>query len=310
MFLALLFAYVLSQFYRAFVAVVAGDLSRDLGLDAAGLGSLPGIWFLFFALAQFPVGIALDRFGPRRTLVFGMSIAVVGAVWLTLARGLSDALGAMALLGLGCSPVLMAGFYLIGRTYPLGRFAALSSLLLGLGSLGDPLSGFPLAVASQAFGWRPTMAAMAALTLASAVHIAVSLRDPPPAPAPPGRTSLAAGLADVLGIRALWPILPVAFVGYASVITTRGLWIAPFLERVHGMDLPSRSLAATGMGLAIAGGALLYIPLVKLLGGPKRTVLVGLGTAGLAWLLLGLFGTKSAPLAILLLIVVGTLGAP
>ena len=64
---ALALAYVYSQFYRSFLAVVSPELGADLGADAAALSSASGAWFATFALMQFGVGVGLDRFGPRRT---------------------------------------------------------------------------------------------------------------------------------------------------------------------------------------------------------------------------------------------------
>jgi predicted MFS family arabinose efflux permease len=309
-FLALLFPYLLSQFYRAYLAVVAGDLSRDLGLDAAGLSSLQATWLVCFALTQIPVGLALDRFGPRRTLALGMCSAVVGGVLLAFATTLSHGLLAMGLIGAGCAPVLMTGYYLIARTYPRARFATMSSLLLGLGSLGDPLSGTPLALAVGAFGWRSTMLAIAAITAASVACVALVLRDPPRAEAPGGRLSPLAGARQILAIRALWPIFPLALVSYACVIATRGLWITPYLEGVHGFSHAAVGLSATAMGLALAAGALLYAPLNRLLGNAKHTAATGVAVTVAAWLLLGLFGALSSTMDLALLLVVGFLGAP
>jgi predicted MFS family arabinose efflux permease len=310
-FLALLYPYLLSQFYRAFLAVVAGDLSRDLGLDAAGLASLQAAYLLAFALAQVPVGLALDRFGPRRTLAFGMSAAVVGGVLLALASGLAQGIAAMALVGAGCAPVLMAGFYLIARTYPPARFATMSSLLIGLGSLGDPLSGMPLALAVGTFGWRPTLLGIAGITAASLAYGAVALRDPPRAEAPPGGAiSPIAGARQILGIRALWPLFPLALVSYACVIATRGLWIVPYLEGVHGFAGAGLSLSATAMGLAIAAGALLYAPLNRVLRNAKYAAAWGVAVTTVAWLALGLVGASSAALALPLLLLVACFGAP
>jgi hypothetical protein len=93
-----------------------------------------------------------------------MCSAVVGSVLLAFSTRPSQGILAMALVGAGCAPVLMTGFYLIARSYPPARFATMSSLLLGLGSLGDPLSGTPLALAVGAFGWRHTMLGMAGVT--------------------------------------------------------------------------------------------------------------------------------------------------
>ena len=72
-------AYTLSQFYRAFLAIVAADLAATSASTAADLGALSAIWFAAFAFAQFPVGLALDRIGPRRTLAACMIVAVAGA---------------------------------------------------------------------------------------------------------------------------------------------------------------------------------------------------------------------------------------
>lgn len=311
MFLALLLSYVLSQFYRAFLAVVAADLSRDLGLDSADLASLQAAFLLTFALAQVPIGLALDRIGPRRTLLTGMCSAVAGGALLALASGFAQAATSMVLIGAGCAPVLMAGFYLIARTYPAARFATMSSLLLGLGSLGDPLSGTPLAAAVAAFGWRPTMGGIAAISAASLACVALLLRDPPPATAPGGVVvSPVLGGKQILALRALWPIFPLALVSYACVIATRGLWIAPYLESVHGFGPAERSLAATAMGLAIAAGALLYAPLNRIVGDAKRTAASGVAVSVAAWLALGLAGSLSGPLALCLLLLVACLGAP
>ena len=78
-FAVLLTAYLLSQFFRAFLAIVSVELSTELHLDAAQLGQISAIWFAVFALAQFPVGVALDRFGPRRTISLRCCSASLGA---------------------------------------------------------------------------------------------------------------------------------------------------------------------------------------------------------------------------------------
>lgn len=289
--------------------MIAGDLTRDLGLDAAGLGTLLAAWFAAFAAAQIPVGMALDRFGPRWTLATGLGAASLGAVGLAGAGGLGGATVAMALNGAGCAPVLMAGYYLIARNYPLDRFATLSSILLGLGSLGDPVSGMPLALAAQNWGWRSAVACSGAVAALATVGAALLLRDPPRAGRPGGLSRLRS-ITSVIALRSLWPIVPLGFTAYAAVASTRGIWITPYLESVHGLDRTAASTAATAMGLSMAGGALLYAPLNRMLGGPKRTAALGIFVATAAWLGLGLWGDRSSSLAIGLLLAVGWFGAP
>ncbi len=308
LFLTLLFPYFLSNFYRPFLAVMAPDLSRDLGLDAAGLASLQAAFLLAFAAAQFPVALSLDRFGPRRIMILGLSAAVTGGV-LFSASDQWQALVAMAFLGAGFSPVMMAGFYTIGRFYPVEKFAGLSALLFGLGTLGDPLSGAPLSQAVAMFGWRQTMFAMAAATVLSLLLIIVILKDPPQIEAPEGQVSPLMRTRQIFAIRALWLIMPLAFVSYAVVAAVRGLWIAPYLMQVHQFDPNAVGLSATAMGFALALGGIFYAPLHRLVGDAKLTVATGVAVTVAAWLALGLLGHLSGLLSLVLLFIVACFGA-
>jgi MFS family permease len=306
--LVLLLAYTLSQFYRTFLAIVAGDLSRDLGLNAADLGNMSGIWFLAFALAQFPVGWCLDVVGPRRTLAGFLLLAVAGAFALALADSRAACLLAMALIGLGCSPVLMASMYIFGRTHPPERFALMSSLVLGFGSAGNLLGATPLALAAEAVGWRAAIAGIAGVTALTAGIVFVLLRDPPRLVGAGASGTLLGGLREVAKLRALWPLLPLTFVSYAVVIADRSLWIAPFFGNVHGFGVTERGNAALLMAAAMTLGGLAFGPLERLVGDPKRTTLLGCLVTSAAFLTLGLAGDLSAALALASFGVIGLAG--
>ena len=181
----------------------------------------------------------------------------------------------MALIGIGCSAALMGSLYLFARTYPVERFAMLGSLLIGLGAAGNLAAATPLALASEAFGWRAAMLAVAALTAVSALLLALLLRDPPRDRGGRRQGSALAGLAAIASLRALWLLLPLTFVSYAVVIATRSLWIAPFLGEVHGFDALERGNAALAMAAAMSLGALAYGPIERWLGDPKLTTLIG-----------------------------------
>jgi predicted MFS family arabinose efflux permease len=236
-----------------------------------------------------------------------MVLAVAGAAWLAAAGGFGDALLAMALIGVGCSPILMASLYVFGRVYAPERFAMLSSLMIGLGSAGNLLGATPLAWAVQAFGWRGAMAGIAAITAASLALALVALKDPPPVDRG-GADASQGGLLDILATRALWPVLPLAALSYAVVIATRSLWIAPFFAQVHEYSLAERGNAALLMALTMSLGALAYGPIERLLGGAKRTTLVGSVLTAGCFLVLGLAGAGSATLALALLAAIGAAG--
>jgi hypothetical protein len=111
-----------------------------------------------------------------------------------------------------------------------------------------------------------------------------------------------------MAIRALWRLLPLVCVGYAVVIATRSLWIAPFFGEVHGFTITERGNAALIMAAAMSLGALAYGPIERVIGDPKRTTLIGTAITGLAYLALGLFGQTSAALALALVAAIGAAG--
>jgi predicted MFS family arabinose efflux permease len=282
--IALAVAYIFSQFFRSFLAIVAGDLTRDLGLGPADLGLLSAVWFAAFALAQPAVGLALDRFGPRRTVAVMMSGAILGSVLFGLATSRLEAMVAMALIGIGCAPVLMGTLYLFGRLYPPERFVLLSSVVLGISNLGNLVSATPLALAAQTFGWRVTFLVIGAIVAVVALAVAAFVRDPPRLTAPADEASRGiAGFGVILRMRGFVLILPLVATSYAVVIAERGLWIGPYLETVHGLESLDRANVAFAMAVAMTVASFAYAPAERWFGGAKRTVAFGTALTALAF---------------------------
>src|SRR5690606_23361063 len=176
---ALAIAYVLSQFFRSFLAVLTPVLSAELGMTKGDLSLASGAFFVIFALAQFSVGVSLDWFGPRRTSALLLGIAGgAGAFLFAAAVAPWMVIAAMGLIGLGCSSVLMASLFIFAKNHPPARFAVLASWMVGVGTAGNVLGAAPLAYAEQLFGWRPVMAGLGLLTVAVAAAMLVSVRDP------------------------------------------------------------------------------------------------------------------------------------
>lgn len=308
-FIALLPAYILSIFYRSFLSVIAGPVMGDLGIGPAAFGQLGAAWFIAFALAQFPVGWALDRVGPRRTVAFAMAIGSAGAFLFAQAGGAMSAGIAMALIGIGCSPIFMSSLFLFARTAAPTRFGLLTSLFIALGSLGNIVGAGPLAIAAAHFGWRASMMAMAAAFLAATVLAVMLVRDPPPRPASAAPDEgLLQGLASILALRPLWLLAPLTITGYAIVATARGLWIAPFMTQVHGFDAVSAGHAATIMAVAMIVGAFIYGWLESRTGRAKAIVAWGTVVTALGFVLLALSGQSSHLTAVALFSLIGAAG--
>lgn len=261
--------YVLSQFYRAFLAVLAPSLAADLGASAADLSRVSGFWFLGFAMLQLPAGWALDHLGPRRTVALLLGVCGGGgAALFASATSLGQAEIAMALIGAGCAPVLMASYYIFARTYPAAIFATLAGLSVGAGSLGNIAASAPLGFVADAIGWRGAMWLLAAITAAAGAGALLLVRDPEPLPHGPRGSFL-----DVLRIPALWPILAMMLVNYAPAAGLRGLWAGPYVAFGYGVEHVGTVTLA--MGLAMIAGSLAYSPLDRLFGTRKRVMLAG-----------------------------------
>jgi MFS family permease len=308
-FFALIPAYFLSIFYRSCLSVIANPVMADLNMGPRELGVLGAAWFIAFAASQFPIGWALDRIGPRRTVATCMALGSVGAfLFATAPNALAGTL-AMALIGVGCAPIFMASLFLFARTYDPARFAFLTSVFIGLGSIGNLVGAGPLALVSESYGWRPAMLAMACLFVLATLLAAALVRDPPRAENESGKAEgLIRGLRSILSLRPLWLLAPITLVGYAIVATARGLWIAPFMNGVHGFDAVSSGHAATVMALAMIAGAFAYGGLEKALGRIKPLVLWGTVITALAFALLAVEGDRSPWLAIVLFAIVGSVG--
>jgi predicted MFS family arabinose efflux permease len=305
-------AYVLSQFFRTALAVVAPEIAADLDLDPARLGVLSSAWFWAFAAAQLPIGVALDRWGPRRTVSALFCTAGLGCVVFARAGDLAAATLGQVLIGIGCAPVFMGALVVLARFFPPARFALLSSLLLAIGSGGMLAGTTPLALAADWVGWRGAFLGMGGAVLLVAVALALVVRDVPPGTAPPaGGETLAAvwrGLLAVLRNRRLWAILPMCFTGYAVLITVRGLWAGPYLAEVFAFDPVARGNALLAMSVAMILGNLAYGGIERQLDRRRLPVTVGSCGVVLALLVLAAWPATSAATATLLLVTIGALG--
>jgi len=256
----LVLAYVLSQFYRAFLAVLAPALERDIGATPDDLALASGVWFLCFAAMQIPVGAALDRFGPRFTAVAMFALgAGGGSALFALAQSPSHLTIAMALIGIGCSPVLMAAYYIFARSFSPAVFGTLAAAIIGVGSLGNIAGSAPLAWTVEAFGWRATMGGLGALSLLIGAALWLSLQDPARS-----ETTQRGSVLDVLRLRALWPIFAMMFVCYAPAAGLRALWVGPYTADVYGVDLQVIGQVTLVMGLAMVAGNFAYGPLDRI----------------------------------------------
>lgn len=303
--IALTLGYTLSQFYRAFLAVLSPTLEAELGASPGDLALSSGMWFIAFALMQLPVGWALDRIGPRRTAAAALALGGGGgAAVFALATQPWHLHLAMGLIGAGCAPALMAAYYIIAHDYPRHVFAALTGMMIGLGSLGNILGAAPLVELIHAVGWRQSLWLLAAVTLLVAAMEWVVVRDPRHEGTPPRGSIL-----DILRLRVLWLMLPLFATSYAASAAIRGLWAAPYLQDVFGADDIAIGRATLVMGIAMVIGNLALGIGIRVFGSARRAALAGHAVALVSLGLLCLMPGHSVALSVALLGLIGLVGA-
>jgi len=271
--ISLAVAYVLSQFYRSFLAVLTPQLTTELGADKGDLSLASGLWFVTFGLMQFVVGVCLDRFGPRRTasVIFGLA-GTSGAIVFITAQSPTAIVIAMSLFGIACSPVLMASLFIFAQRFDMRQFAIMTSSFVAFGSLGNVIGASPMASAVDIYGWRTVMAALGVLTFSVSLIIFKCLKDP----TAESSTGLGwAGYITLLKSRVLWAILLMTLVCYAPVAGIRGLWAGPYLTDLYGADSLQIGQITFWMAMAMVLGSLLYGPLDRIFNTRKWVVFTG-----------------------------------
>lgn len=266
--------FALSHAFRTVVAIVAGPLAAEFGASAQTLSVVAASFHLAFALAQPVVGVALDRHGPRRTVVVAFVLALVGSAVSAAASNLDTLIFGQWLIGFGCAPALLAAMVFITRRYPSDRFAPLSGVVFTVGGLGMLITATPLAWVVEQMSWRAGFVALG--LLAAATWLAVwAWVDNEPIGSRVARRSLRAELRELAQIimqRHTLGICCLAAVSYAAFIALRGLWLGPLLAQRHDFSLVAIGHVAFAMPLVGLLGPLLFGRIDP--GGRARRVLI------------------------------------
>jgi MFS family permease len=312
LFLTFTAGYFLSYFLRSANAVLAPDLQRDVGLGPADLGLMTALFFAAYAAAQLPVGLALDRWGPRGVAASLMSLGVAGALLFAVGTSLPALALGRVLLGVGTGSVLLAGLKAFALWWPSHRFATISGVYFASGSLGALLASSPLAWANAAFGWRSTF--VAAALVVAAVTALIWWRTPP-VPArrrPDARAAAAEPGASVAGSAAsgaeratkhpaeapqaeapltgatYFALAAVMFLGAAHtgpVLAFQTLWGGPYLYDGFGVDAATAGRFLLTLSLGVSLGYASSGALADRLGLRRVTLLTALAFAAVQFAL-------------------------
>jgi MFS family permease len=292
---------------RVAPSVMVEELMRDFAVGAAVLGNLSAAYFYGYAGMQIPVGVLLDRFGPRRLMTVAALVCAGGCVLFATGESLTAATAGRFLIGASAAFSLVGAMAVAGQWFPATRFAVFSGLAMAAGMIGGVFGQAPLRLAVEASDWRTTSLLLAAGGVALALAAFATVRDRWRGAG--GIGTALSGLGTVLGHRQTWLIALAGLGTSAPLLGFASLWGVPFLETAYHLPRTTAATLTSAVFVGWAVGAPLYGWLSDYIGrrcAPARIGLVlqtgalvavvyvpGLPLAGLAFLcgLIGFFGS-------------------
>jgi len=252
MLLVLIGGFALSQAFRTAASIMAPALSTSFALTPQQLGFFAAAFHFSFAGLQLFMGMAIDIFGPRKTIVAVFPLAIAGALVMAAAPSYPVLIAGQVLTGIGCGPAFLVCTVFIARSFPAARFAAVNGAALGIGGVGLLLTGTPLAWVIETWSWRAGFVALAVLAMAAWCAIYFFVRDG--SATGPGRQRLDVlaalrGYGELLRLPHTIGIVALALTTYSSFMTLRGLWLGPLLIERHAFSLLQAGNAAIAISV-------------------------------------------------------------
>ncbi|WFU14457.1 MFS transporter [Bradyrhizobium sp. CB3481] len=252
-FLPFVAAYCLSLLFRNINATIAGPLTHEFGLGADDLGLLTSIYFLTFAAAQIPIGILLDRYGPRQIQSAVLLAAAAGATLFAISDNFLLLLLGRALIGLGASGALMAGLKAVVLWFPAKQGPLLNGLMVMLAALGGATATLPAEYLLVSVGWRGLFELLAIASVGCALAIFLVV---------PKATRSLKAKETTIGLRMIytdprfWRLAPLSATCIGTAWALHGLWAAQWFSDVEGLDRSTLLRNLFAMALASSAGAL------------------------------------------------------
>lgn len=272
-------------------SVMVPELMRDFHVDGTQLGHLSAFYFYAYAAMQIPVGLLLDRFGPRLLLTLASITCAFGAFCFSQTHSLALAEMARFLMGIGSSFAVVSSLKLASLWFPTKRFALLTGLMVTFGMLGAIFGQTVLAPLIDSLGWRHSMMLLSLLGVLLAIAICGIVRNGEKFVANQRTTHASAywrGLKNILLTRQAWLMAIYGGLMFAPTVAFGELWGVPYLISVFNV---SRDVAAGVLSLIFVGWAV-GSPVFGMLTGHfhRHIVFMWLAPVGcmitMAWILL------------------------
>ena len=228
--------YFLSYLYRVVNAVLAPDLASELGIGPSELGLLTAAYFITFAAFQLPLGVLLDRFGPRKIESFLLIFAAAGAFVFSKAESVTGLVIGRALIGFGVSACLMAAFKAFVLWFRREQLPLINGFQMAAGGFGALTATAPVEAALGITDWRGIFFILAIISLAIAAAVFLVVPEKKIEQNGDSIQEQLQGIIQVFSSLTFWRIAPLTVMSQAAFLAIQGLWSGPWLRDVAGFD--------------------------------------------------------------------------
>ncbi len=259
---------------RVSPSVMVEELMRDFAVGGAVVGNLSALYFYGYAGMQIPVGLLLDRFGPRRLMTAAAGLVAVASLLFSWSQGLAGASVARFLIGAGCAFSLVGAMAVAGQWFPRKRFALLAGLAMMFGMIGGVFGQAPLRVLVEATDWRTTMATVGIMGFGLMLAAWVFVRDRRRGSGNAG--AVLRGFRRVAGNRETWLNAVAGLGATGPLLAFAGLWGVPYLQAVYEIDRVTAGTVTSVTFLGWGAGAPLIGWLSDRIGNRRSPLIAGL----------------------------------
>ena len=250
--------YFLSYLFRSVNAVIAPNLISEFGLSASELGLLTSVYFLTFASLQIPIGVFLDRFGPRRVNATLLVLAAIGAFIFSRAESFQGLLLGRAFIGFGVAACLMSSIKIFSLWFPKEKLPEMTGRIMFVGGLGAISATAPVEYLLSFSGWRELFLVLCCATLVASAIVFFVAPDRKNAYDIGSTKDQLLGALSVYRSAIFWRIALGSVLPQAFNMSVQGLWAGPWLSDVAGLERTSVAMHLLMLGIATMLGFLFW----------------------------------------------------
>lgn len=249
--------YFLSYLFRVVNAVLAPNLASELGVGPSQLGLLTAAYFITFAAFQLPLGVLLDRYGPRKIESFLLIFAAAGAFVFSRAQSVSGLVLGRALIGFGVSACLMAAFKAFVMWFQRQQLPLINGIQMAAGGFGALTATAPVEAALGITDWRGVFLVLSIIALAIAAAVFFVVPEKKVEHNSDSIKEQLRGIGSVFSSLTFWRIAPLTVASQAAFLAIQGLWSGPWLLDVAGFERPVMARVLLMIAAAMVAGFIL-----------------------------------------------------